>query len=235
MPEFPEGGMNGLFDYLAKHIQYPKEAQEAGTQGRVTVKFVVEKDGSITNARILQEIDPYLDKEAIRVISAMPKWKPGTQRGKAVKVEFTVPIMFRLPEKTKVEPAYAPVYEQPEKVVTADHKPTTPDANVESTFEVVEHAPEFPGGMQAMMQYIAKNLKYPAEAQKAGVQGRITVQMIIDKEGKVTEPKVVNSAHPLLEAEAIRLISSMPKWKPGTQKGKPVNVKFSVPIMFKLQ
>lgn len=86
-----------------------------------------------------------------------------------------------------------------------------------------------------MMQYIARNLKYPTEAQKAGVQGKIIVEMIINKEGNITVPKVTRPVHPLLDAEAIRVIGSMPKWKPGTQKGQPVNVKYSVPIMFRLQ
>lgn len=96
MPEFPNGGMAGLMQYLGKNIKYPTIAQENGTQGRVTVQFVVNKDGSIVDAKVLRGVDPYLDKEAIRVISSMPKWKPGMQRGKAVRVKYTVPVMFRL-------------------------------------------------------------------------------------------------------------------------------------------
>ena len=92
MPEFPNGGMAGL----SKNIKYPTIAQENGTQGRVTVQFVVNRDGSIVDAKVLRGVDPYLDKEAIRVISSMPKWKPGMQRGKAVRVKYTVPVMFRL-------------------------------------------------------------------------------------------------------------------------------------------
>ncbi len=95
MPEFP-GGMAGLMQYLSKNIKYPTIAQENGTQGRVTVQFVVNRDGSIVDAKVLRGVDPYLDKEAIRVISSMPKWKPGMQRGKAVRVKYTVPVMFRL-------------------------------------------------------------------------------------------------------------------------------------------
>lgn len=96
MPEFPNGGMAGLMQYLSKNIKYPTIAQENGTQGRVTVQFVVNRDGSIVNAKVLRGVDPYLDKEAIRVISSMPKWKPGMQRDKAVRVKYTVPVMFRL-------------------------------------------------------------------------------------------------------------------------------------------
>ena len=96
MPEFPNGGMAGLMQYLSMNIKYPTIAQENGTQGRVTVQFVVNRDGSIVDAKVLRGVDPYLDKEAIRVISSMPKWKPGMQRGKAVRVKYTVPVMFRL-------------------------------------------------------------------------------------------------------------------------------------------
>ena len=96
MPEFPNGGQAGLMQYLAKNIKYPTIAQENGTQGRVVVQFVVNKDGSIVDATVLRGVDPYLDKEAIRVINSMPKWKPGMQRGKPVRVKYTVPVMFRL-------------------------------------------------------------------------------------------------------------------------------------------
>lgn len=96
MPEFPNGGMAGLMQFLSKNIKYPTIAQENGTQGRVTVQFVVNKDGSIVDAKVLRGVDPYLDKEALRVINSMPKWKPGMQRGKPVRVKYTVPVMFRL-------------------------------------------------------------------------------------------------------------------------------------------
>ena len=82
--------------YLNKNIKYPVIAQEQGTQGRVIVQFVVNKDGSIVDAQVVRSVDPYLDKEAIRVINTMPKWTPGKQRGKPVRVKFTVPVAFRL-------------------------------------------------------------------------------------------------------------------------------------------
>ena len=96
MPEFPNGGMAGLMQYLSKNIKYPTIAQENGTQGRVIVQFVVNKDGSIVDAKVVRSVDPYLDKEALRVINTMPKWKPGRQKGQPVAVKFTVPVMFRL-------------------------------------------------------------------------------------------------------------------------------------------
>jgi len=95
MPEFP-GGMNEMMAFIQKTLKYPVIAQENGIQGRVTCQFVINKDGSIVDVEVIRGIDASLDKEAIRVINAMPKWKPGEQRGKPVRVKYTLPIMFRL-------------------------------------------------------------------------------------------------------------------------------------------
>ena len=95
MPEFP-GGMGECMKFLSKNIKYPTISQENGVQGRVIVQFVVNRDGSIVDPVVVRGVDPYLDKEALRVISTMPKWKPGKQRAKAVRVKYTVPVMFRL-------------------------------------------------------------------------------------------------------------------------------------------
>lgn len=95
MPEFP-GGMAECLKFLAKNIKYPTIAQENGVQGRVIVQFVVNQDGSIVDPVVVRSVDPYLDKEALRVIKMMPKWKPGKQRGKAVRVKYTVPVTFKL-------------------------------------------------------------------------------------------------------------------------------------------
>ena len=95
MPEFP-GGMGECMKWLGKNMKYPTISQENGVQGRVIVQFVVNRDGSIVDAVVARGVDPYLDKEALRVVGLMPKWKPGKQRGKAVRVKFTLPVMFRL-------------------------------------------------------------------------------------------------------------------------------------------
>lgn len=96
MPEFPDGGMAGCIKFLQSNAKYPVISQENGMQGRVTVQFVVERDGSITDAKVVKSIDPYLDKEALRVVNSMPKWKPGRQLGKPVRVRYSVPVTFRL-------------------------------------------------------------------------------------------------------------------------------------------
>jgi protein TonB len=95
MPEYP-GGMDELMKFIQRNIRYPKEAQEQGKQGRVIVQFVVEKDGSITDVNIVRSADPQFDAEALRIVNMMPKWTPGKQRGKEVRVRFTLPVTFRL-------------------------------------------------------------------------------------------------------------------------------------------
>lgn len=94
-PEFP-GGNTAMMKFLSDNIKYPVIAQENGIQGRVITNFVVERDGSITDVQVVRGVDPSLDKEAVRVIQSMPRWKPGQQRGSAVRVRFTLPVVFRL-------------------------------------------------------------------------------------------------------------------------------------------
>ncbi|MBR3080119.1 MAG: M56 family metallopeptidase [Prevotella sp.] len=105
----------------------------------------------------------------------------------------------------------------------------------EKAFDVVEQMPQFPGGPAALMQFLSQNVKYPVEAHKAGVQGRVIANFVVEKDGNITEARIVRSVHPSLDAEALRVIGSMPNWEPGMQNGEPVRVKYTVPITFKLQ
>lgn len=95
MPSFP-GGQGAMFEFIANNIQYPIVAEENGVQGRVLVSFVIKKDGSLSNVRVVKSVDPALDKEAVRLIKSMPKWIPGKEKGQFVNVKFTVPVTFRL-------------------------------------------------------------------------------------------------------------------------------------------
>ena len=117
-------------------------------------------------------------------------------------------------------PVEAPVEEEEEEVI----------------FMVVESMPEFPGGQQALYKYLAENVKYPVIAQENGIQGRVICQFVVNKDGSIVDVVAVRSSgEPSLDKEAIRVIKSMPKWKPGKQRGKPVRVKYTVPVNFRLQ
>ncbi len=102
-------------------------------------------------------------------------------------------------------------------------------------FDVVEQMPSFPGGQSALMEYLSKNVKYPVVAQENGVQGRVVVSFVVERDGSVTDVTVVKSVDPSLDREAQRVISSMPKWIPGKQNGQAVRVKYNVPVSFRLQ
>ena len=218
-PMFP-GGMDELMKYLQKEIKYPKEALEQGKQGRVIVQFVVNKDGSISNDTIVRSVDPFLDAEALRIIRSMPNWTPGKQRGEPVRVRFTLPVTFRLDGGAASQPVQMQVA-------------------IENTggeiFNIVEEMPEYPGGMDELMKFIQRNIRYPKEAQEQGKQGRVIVQFVVEKDGSICNEQVVKSVDPQLDAEAIRVIRCMPNWIPGKQRGEPVRVRFTLPVTFRLQ
>jgi protein TonB len=110
------------------------------------------------------------------------------------------------------------------------------EAAQEETFVIVEQMPEFPGGQAALMKYLSSNIKYPDECRKMGIEGKVYVKFVVDKTGSITDTKLLRGVPDgkLLENEAIRVIKTMPKWKPGNQSGKPVSVYFTLPISFKL-
>lgn len=101
-------------------------------------------------------------------------------------------------------------------------------------FDVVEVMPQYPGGQIAMLKYFMENMKYPEQAMKKGIQGRVAVRFIVEKDGSISNVSPIHPVHPLLDKEAIRVVKSMPKWSPGKQHGKPVRVQLIVPVMFKL-
>ena len=208
MPSFP-GGDAELLKYIATNIKYPKESQDNGEQGRVICSFIVGRDGSVNNPEVLRGVTPLLNEEAVRVINTMPRWNPGMQRGKAVAVKYTVPITFRM--KSPVEEAK------------------------EETLTVVDVMPQYPGGDRELLKFIAQSIKYPTDAQEAGVQGRVICSFVVDKKGNIVEPKIIRGIDPSLDAEALRVIGMMPRWTPGRQDGKAVRVLYTVPITFRLQ
>lgn len=121
-----------------------------------------------------------------------------------------------------------------EKEIAENYVQQLPDGD-EKVYQVCENAPAFPGGTHAMYKYLADNIKYPDEAKAAGKQGRVMVQFVVRKDGSISDVSVVKSGGDAsLDKEAVRAVSSMPKWNPGTQGGKPVNVQYTIPVQFKL-
>ena len=231
MPVFP-GGQTGLMEFIAKNLRYPVKAQKEGIQGRVIARFIVEKDGSVSNLAVARRsASSELDAEAIRVLSTMPKWTPGKQRGKEVRVKYTVPIAFKLsgPEVEEIKDSKLM------EVVVVGYAPKDDVITPEVVLESAEIMPKYPGGASGLMSYLARNIKYPFDAQQSKTQGRVVIQMIVNKDGHVINPKVIQSVSPSMDAEAIRVVMGMPRWEPGKNDGQTVAVQYTLPITFKLQ
>jgi TonB family protein len=195
MPEFP-GGLNGLSTYVMSALKYPVEAQVKGITGKVFIGFVVDRNGKVINAKVERSVHPLLDKEALRVVNEMPRWTPGTDGGDPKNVYFTLPINFAL-------------------------SPTTLD-NEKMT--IIEQMPEFPGSQAKLMEYLGKNVKYPAAAMETNQTGKAYVSFDVMEDGSVQAAKIAKSSgYEPLDNEAIRVVSAAPKWEPGRQKGEAVS------------
>jgi len=120
-------------------------------------------------------------------------------------------------------------------VMTGPPAPVQEESDEGEIFEVVEQNPSFPGGDKALMAWLQKNLKYPASAQENNIQGRVLVQFVVNKDGSIVEPKIIRPVDAALDKEAMRVVSAMPKWTPGKQRGKNVRVRFTLPVTFRLQ
>ena len=131
-------------------------------------------------------------------------------------------------------PPPPPVAITQEDVLTITEEESEENTATDDIYQVVEEQPLFPGGMDKMAEFLQANIKYPALCKKEGIQGRVIVQFVVNKDGSICDAKVVKSAHPQLDAEAIRVISSMPRWIPGKQKGKNVRVRYTLPVYFRL-
>jgi TonB family protein len=211
LPIYP-GGVKEFVKFLGRNLKYPADAKNKKIEGRVYCTFIVEKDGSLSNIRVVRGIGNGCDEEAIRVLAISPKWKPGQNEDKIVRVSYTIPIFFQLPAK-------------------ADKGAVIPAPK--ST--VVEVVPSFPGGLVEFGKFLGQNLKYPIEAKKNKTQGRVYVNFIVEVDGTLSEPKVLRGIGGGCDEEALRVIKLSPKWNPGIQNGKKIRVAYTVPILFSLK
>jgi TonB family protein len=204
------GGYEALRKFKDQNVKFPPEIKNLGIEGIVNVSFIVEKDGSVSSTRIIMGLSPSLDAEAIRVTKMMPKWQPGMEKGKPVRFRNMTSYEFLITPR-------APV-------VMEEGAP----------FVVVEEMPMFPGGDSALLAYIKDNTKYPETAKKNGIEGKVIVRFCVTDVGGIDRVSVLRGVDAELDNEAIRVVKTLPKFKPGKQGGKPVNVWYMVPINFGL-
>jgi TonB family protein len=241
-PEFPDG-QAALFKWLSQNIKYPAIARANEIEGTIYVGFIVNKNGSISNAEVKRGVaGSGLNEEALRVINAMPRWKPGKNQGKPVRVAYTLPIMFKLTDAVVEPPINVEVVDMTTASRTVELAPPPPmPENVpekpvgEPIFTIVEESPEFPDGQAAQFKWLAQNLKYPAIARENQIEGTVYVGFVVNKDGSLEDLVVKRGIGGGCNEEAIRLIGAMPLWKPGKQQGQVVRVAYTLPIKFKLE
>jgi len=227
MPAFP-GGNAALLKYIADKIIYPENVKKEKIDGRVNCQFVVNTDGSVSDVIVLRSLHPELDKEAVRVLSALPKFKPGKDKGEVVRVRYSVPVRFG-PKEAGTQPTQ-PAQQTKQASTT---KPKV-DPNDPTLYITVEDMPEFPGGNTALLKYFADNIIYPEVSKVNKVEGRVNCQFVVEKDGSVSNIIIVRGIDQNLDNEAVRVLSTLPKFKPGKEKGEVVRVKYSVPVRFSL-
>ncbi|MEO6149098.1 MAG: TonB family protein [Mucilaginibacter sp.] len=221
VPEFP-GGMPAFIKFLQENIRYPNVMREKKIEGRVFVTFVVEKDGSLSDFKVLRDIGYGSGKEAKRVLSLSPKWKPGYQNGKPVRVQYNVPIAFDLGEKMGTSTGVS----EPNGIGMA---------NAVSIQQFgIDEMPQFPGGMAAFSKYLGTNTRYPAIDRNNKVSGRVFLTFVVQEDGLLTNINALRSPSLSLQNEAIRVLARSPKWIPGKKDGKPVKVAMNVPVNFNI-
>lgn len=222
------GGTSAMHAFISNTLIYPDDARERDEQGLVVYTFVVEKDGSLSNFNIIHRADPLLNDEALRILEAMPPWRPARHNGEIVRAETYVPMYFRLNKNA---------------VARTGGRAAAPGTNVYAKtdldfiennviYTIVDQMPRYTYGEEGLGKFIAHNMRYPVKAKQEGIEGRILCSFIVAADGSISNIEVVEGIDPDLDREAIRVLGLMPKWIPGENRGENVNVKCLLPIDF---
>jgi TonB family protein len=205
-PTFQGQNFTTFNEWVIGKLRYPAEATSRGIHGRITVIFSVEADGSVSDVKLQGKADPLIADAVIKAVQSSPKWEP------ALKEDARVPFMHMVSLK----------FELPDKIVQDD------------VYVMSEKMPMYPGGDIELLKFISTNTRYPESAKAEKIEGRVIVRFIVNTTGNAEDASVLRGVHPLLDNEALRVISMLTGFEPGMQGGKPVNVWYMVPITFVL-
>lgn len=212
MPLFEGGDLLKFRQWLQTQVRYPAEALKKQIEGRVVCSFVVERDGSVSNIMTLQSPDWLLTNEVRRVLANSPRWTPGMQKGKTVRVKYIVPVDFRLPEKNEAATGAG---------TQAAAKTDSPAAEEGAPVTLAETMSLFHSGdLTTFRQWLQTQIRYPAEALRKRIEGRIICSFDIERDGSVSNVQVLKTANISLYREVKRALENPPRWIPGHHKGE---------------
>jgi TonB family protein len=252
--ERQECAQKKMLEYLYTNIKYPESARKAGVEGMVVIQFVIEKDGSVSNTKVLRDIGEGCGEEGMRVMNMMNsegiRWIPGIQKGEAVRVQFALPISFKLDKKKKegdlpsAPPPPPPVKINPDFPPPPPPPPSSEDKPV---FIIVEEMPylaickeekdnevRYKCSQKAMLEKLYSNVKYPEIARKNGIQGKVILSFVVNTDGTASDHKILRDIGANCGEAAMEAVKLLQDWVPGKQRGKAVRVQYTLPVMFKL-
>ncbi|MBO0360324.1 TonB family protein [Hymenobacter sp. BT186] len=220
-PEYAAGQF-ALQQYL-KSARLPAEVKEGRwrIEGTVQINFVVRSDGRLTDVFVARGLSAATNAEALRLIQAMPRWRPGRRNDEAVATRYALEVRFQNPREATLDSKGNMVQLQ---YSGSEKERKAPD--------YVEQMPVFPGGTQALLKYIQDNIKYPALALRNQVEGKVFVGFIIGMDGSISDVELYKGIGSGCDEEAVRVISSLPRFEPGKQNGRTVAVSYTVPVTF---
>ena len=253
MPKFQGGDLSKFRNEItpkvmallrSEYVKHPDLAKVGMTQGNIVIEFVVEEDGTIEDVSVNKTPIESLSDDIIRIIKSSPKWTPGRQSGKTVRVKYTLPILFgtkKISEDAEVQVRPAIVVSAKPNIKAGVKGKSALEANKleeskkDTPFIVVEKMPKFKGGdLSKFRGWVMSKVTYPEQAVKSKSQGVVMVEFVIETNGAIGAIVILQSPDASLSDEVVRIIKSSPKWTPGTQGGKSVRVKFTLPVRFKL-
>jgi TonB family protein len=223
-PSYP-GGIQKFYEFLGGNIKYPEQAVKNNVQETVYLAFIVEKNGAISDIKVDGEKVGYgLEEEAVRVMKLSKHWNPGMENKKPVRVKYNLPVKFAIPGK----PRNPSIRKAPNNSAKADNSANTIYSHVS-----METPPTYPGGIAQFYKALMTNMEYPKAARDAKIQGTVYLSFVIEKDGSLadikTDGKKLGGG---TDEEAIRVLKLAGKWNPGLKNGKPVRVKYNVPVKF---
>jgi TonB family protein len=205
-PTFQGNPRHTFQEWVINHVKYPPEATTRGVSGLVRADYTIEADGKVSSVKSTSAVDPLLVDALVAAIQSSPAWEPSKNPEANEPWKSSLRVKFELPDK----------------VVIPEPEP----------FVVVEQMPRFREGDEALLNYISENTQYPDSAKTGGIMGRVIVRFVVNAQGLVEDVSVLKGVHPLLDAEAVRVVRGLPAFTPGYQGGKPVPVYYMVPITF---
>ncbi len=269
MPRFPgcediegttkdkeECAQQKMLEFIYSNLKYPVKARDENVEGICVVQFVIEKDGSVSGAKLVRDIGADCGVETMNVVNNFPKWTPGKQKGKSVRVLYTLPVKFKLESSSddKTIKKHETVHVVGFGESNAKAKKESLNINTNATLEggvlkVSQEMPRFPGcedidgtiaekeecAKHKMLEYVYRNIKYPKEARTKGIDGMSVIRMVIEKNGTVTNITKLRDPGAGTGDEVARIVREMPTWIPGKENGKAVRVRYTLPVKFQLE